>query len=468
MRRGQPVARGEPVGRAGGRGPGHEAGRLHLGLRVGDRYLDPMLLFGPPDLAPVVRLAPVEHDAPLAAPAAERRSLALALDLGAVAPPAGLLGGTPATPWDLVGRAAGFLVDGTRRASALAGRALDVVARAGRGLVGRLVELGLAVWARTELARMVDDLVQVAQGLGRWLRDRLDCTQDAPAADGTGGSTHLLFAVAGIDSRAGPDGRSLDLPVEDLGYRAGEVAYFSYAAGGGPYTAEDTHGDLLVAAARLGEQLRAFAAEHPGREVDLVAHSQGGVVVRLFLEHVYDAGDPSWPPLGTVVTLSSPHEGAPAATAVRRVAATRTGRAVLDAVGSRLGVAPADAPSVAQLDERSPLTAGDAPLPEHVELTSVGAVDDLVVPATNVEVPGARVVVVDPEGWNDHGGVVDSPRSMQEVRLALEGRPPACQGLVDGLRQAVEPVIIRAAEREAGIQVSRAMTLLDWLTVPLG
>jgi murein DD-endopeptidase MepM/ murein hydrolase activator NlpD len=56
---GEEVARGAIVGTTGGRGEQHDGSVLHVGLRVGDTYVDPMQLFGPPDLAAVVHLAPV-------------------------------------------------------------------------------------------------------------------------------------------------------------------------------------------------------------------------------------------------------------------------------------------------------------------------------------------------------------------------------------------------------------------------
>jgi murein DD-endopeptidase MepM/ murein hydrolase activator NlpD len=56
---GEEVARGAVVGTTGGRGEQHDGWVLHFGLRVGDTYVDPMQLFGPPDLAAVVHLAPV-------------------------------------------------------------------------------------------------------------------------------------------------------------------------------------------------------------------------------------------------------------------------------------------------------------------------------------------------------------------------------------------------------------------------
>ena len=59
VRVGQRVARGAVIGAAGGAGDGHGAGILHFGVRVGERYIDPMLLFGPTDLTEVVRLVPL-------------------------------------------------------------------------------------------------------------------------------------------------------------------------------------------------------------------------------------------------------------------------------------------------------------------------------------------------------------------------------------------------------------------------
>ena len=60
---GERVAAGTVVGRTGGRGTNHDGSVLHLGLRVGDTYVDPMQLFGPPDLGAVVHLAPLDASA---------------------------------------------------------------------------------------------------------------------------------------------------------------------------------------------------------------------------------------------------------------------------------------------------------------------------------------------------------------------------------------------------------------------
>jgi murein DD-endopeptidase MepM/ murein hydrolase activator NlpD len=47
------------VGTTGGTGEKHDGSVLHLGLRIGDRYVDPMQLFREIDLTALVHLAPV-------------------------------------------------------------------------------------------------------------------------------------------------------------------------------------------------------------------------------------------------------------------------------------------------------------------------------------------------------------------------------------------------------------------------
>src|SRR5439155_5551458 len=101
------------------------------------------------------------------------------------------------------------------------------------------------------------------------------------------------------------------LDVHGLGYHAdeGEVRYFSYASDGGAYAKDDTHRPIEQSAALLAAQLRAMQREQPGREVDLIGHSQGGLVIDAFLAGQYRAGDRSFPPLGNVVNLLSPTGG---------------------------------------------------------------------------------------------------------------------------------------------------------------
>jgi murein DD-endopeptidase MepM/ murein hydrolase activator NlpD len=90
VRRGEEVARGAVIATTGGRGDQHDGSVLHVGVRVGDTYVDPMQLFGPPDLAAVVHLAPVGPE--------RRGTVASALGLPPAAPtPARVVSSPPAS-----------------------------------------------------------------------------------------------------------------------------------------------------------------------------------------------------------------------------------------------------------------------------------------------------------------------------------------------------------------------------------
>jgi hypothetical protein len=479
VRVGDHVEAGTILGTSGGADldSGHAPDVVHFGVRLGDRYLDPLQLFRTRDLSELVRLVPVDGAEPVPAPWARAASAEPTSLVPAAGRPVGPL---PAAPDEggcgaaipLVGAAVDAVCDAAEWAGSRARDALraGLSVLAGAGRQGRLLasrlapvlddlldQLGTAssVVRRQLLAtptgRVLADIVEIGERFLEWTRR--ECATDAPLADGTGGSGHLLMAVAGVDSASrGPNGRTFGLDVAALGYRRDEVHWFSYAADGGRYTADDTHIDLRTAAKRLAAQLRAIDAAEPGREVDLVAHSQGGVVVERFLRFEYDASDPTFPPLGTVVTLASPHQGAPLATSGRRLREHPIARRVLDALDPHLPGPPSAAPNVRQLaeDSRFMRRLRDAPLPEHVELTTIGGTDDVVVPANRIRVPGATQVVVAVNGPNDHTAIHRDPRALQAVRAALEGRPPPCTSLIEGLRGAVEPVLLSRVGHDLG------------------
>lgn len=477
---GQAVRRGDPVGTAGGAGEGHAPGVVHLGLRRGETYLDPALLFGAPDLAATVRLVPVEE------PAGVR-----------LGPDGRGPGGTiPAWMWvaDLGAAAARAVQDGEAWTTGAAGAALDAVtgfvARGAatldglpapfRSLAERLVAglvapvLGpvreavsgfdpsfLAVELLTRGLRaagvaappavVVHAAITTARALAErtaeWLGQRGTCTSGDVPPERVRSRGHGLVAVGGFNSATGAGGRTFDLAPEALGFGGADVTWFSYRGPGRPYRPADTWGDLGTAARRLAAQLRAEQRARPGRPVDLVGHSQGGLVIEAFLKLEYRPEDPSFPPLGAVVTLASPHRGAPLA-----VLARRAGRSALG---------PVAAAAARALDEPPPGTvaveemAGGSgfldllarrPLPPGVRVTTVGAVDDVMVPVDRTRLAGAEHVVVDPAGLlDDHARIVDDPEALRAVRLALAGMPPPCLGLADALRSAIVP----AAEDEA-------------------
>jgi murein DD-endopeptidase MepM/ murein hydrolase activator NlpD len=127
-----------------------------------------------------------------------------------------------------------------------------------------------------------------------------------------------LVVVAGL----GTSSRSSVIDPRHLGYAPDQVTRFSYAGrhdGPGdpddprrdqlPYGPEDTWEGVDAAARRLREQLLAYAAREPGRAVDLLGHSMGGVVIVHYLVHHHDAYDRRLPPISNVVTVASPLQG---------------------------------------------------------------------------------------------------------------------------------------------------------------
>lgn len=422
VRRGDRVEGGEVVGTSGGVGPGHDGSVVHFGLRSGDTYLDPMLLLQPVDLATLVHLAPTTIGPRPASGPDERRGLLAGLghDAGAVAHALG-------TGLSATGRAAG-----------------SALTAAGSGLE-RFVASRFPLQAA------------VARGVGTWLGQRGHCNPHAPDADGTGGSDHRVMVVAGIDSSMTGGARTVRIPTRVLGYEAGEVTYFSYAPHGGDYTPADTEVPILTSARRLGAQLRALEKQEPGREVDLLAHSQGGVVVEAFLELVYRPDDPSYPPLGTAVGLSSPFFGDPAATAAEHVRATPLGGVAVDGAEGALrrvgvGLPSSRAQSVRDLADDSPLMhrIKASHLPELVQLTAIGAATDFVVPATASSRPGAQSTVVFPHSLDAHTKITTDRSALRAVRAAIEHRPLPCRSLVSTVASEVVSTAISVGERAVG------------------
>jgi murein DD-endopeptidase MepM/ murein hydrolase activator NlpD len=217
-----------------------------------------------------------------------------------------------------------------------------------------------------------------------------------------------------------------------LGYDPRSVTRFSYAGrsdGLGdpaaadrdqlPYGPEHTWPGVDAAASLLRDQLRAQAAREPGRAVDLVGHSMGGVVILRYLTEHHDAYDRSLPPIGHVVTYASPLTGSDLAAlagdigshAVLGTLAAALGRsagATGTAVGRRIGALPLDVPAIADLRPGSPLLrelAADVehalhdgpagPLAMGTRVLTIGGGGDQVVGAYRTRLPRDPTVALD-------------------------------------------------------------------------
>ena len=480
VRVGDRVGTGSVLGTSGGRDDdtGHGGGVVHLGVRVGDRYVDPVALFAGGDLADRVHLAPTDGAGPDPGPWASPGAVGSSDPAGPddpcrVAVPlpgvGGLLG-------DVVSVACSVVVWSARETWAAVQVGLwvaagwDVGGRAVvrrftpvlRRLVRHVAALSAAqrAWFFTQPAGLLlRDLYAIGSRALAALRQECDddpgptARRDADPGDATvPPEPHRLMAVAGIDSRTGRDGHTFGLDLAAIGVRERDVTWYSYAPDGGAYTREATESDLRLAARRLAEQMRALFAADPDRPVDVVAHSQGGVVVDWFLTHQYDRHPERYPPLTTVVTLSSPHRGAPLASAVGALRAAPGTAAALRTV-DRVGVAPrSDSVAVRQLAEGSDFMRElwEHPLPSHLDFVSVGGTDDVVVPADRIHVDGATEIVVAVDGPLDHSAIVDDERAMDVVRRALSGRPLPCMTVEEQVRSATEPTVISGFEERVG------------------
>jgi hypothetical protein len=142
-------------------------------------------------------------------------------------------------------------------------------------------------------------------------------------------SPNHLVTLAGF----GTDSNTEVVDPTHLGYDPRSVTALSYAgrhddAGAEadprrdqlPYRPSDTWGDPRESAAVLAEQLRAQAIREPGRAVDLIGHSKGGLVIMWYLLEHHDPYDRTLPPVGSVVTIASPLDGSDMATVVNEVA----------------------------------------------------------------------------------------------------------------------------------------------------
>ena len=256
---------------------------------------------------------------------------------------------------------------------------------------------------------------------------------DSPAPP----NDNIAVLVAGIGSKT-EGGTSAALYEEGeslLGYN--EVYPFSYRGSNGPslhepYARIDTFGDIRLAAAKLRKHLEEISALHPGRQVDLIAHSQGGIVARTYLSTMAETWNPRVPRVEHLVTFSSPHNGAPLAAARPVLDRTLSGRALLRAGSwwSRNGGALPDpyAESVGQLAPGSALMSDLArqTVVYGTRVLTLAIPHDLVVPADTSRWPGHAHSVVPPAGINAHDAIVTSPVARGIVHSFLRDRPAPC------------------------------------------
>jgi len=145
----------------------------------------------------------------------------------------------------------------------------------------------------------------------------------------------------------------------------------------------------------LERALRELIAVAPGGQVDIVAHSMGGVVLRMALGAHPDLA----PHLRRIVTVASPHAGT--------------------AAGRGFPVAGA----VRSLGRRSPLLQALPGFPRTAALTTIAARHDLIVyPQETCHLPGAHTIELEDVG---HVGLLTRPTALARIVEAVCDDPPA-------------------------------------------
>ncbi|MEO7571442.1 MAG: peptidoglycan DD-metalloendopeptidase family protein [Acidimicrobiales bacterium] len=432
---GQPVRQGAVVGVT--------LDDLHLGARRGDGYFDPATLFDPSP--PQVHLVPFDEP-PGAGESGERSAIN-----------------------QIIGGIGGVL----EHADGVVGSVTDWLQEGGTQLVRTLEHYA----SRFTFPTAVIDAALT--GLGAWQRARRassrPCSADGVPPPPAGRRIAVLVAGLGSDS----DSSTIDqVDTVGLGYEVPDVLRFSYAGGRVPdatdglssitataYGAPETQTDLRAAGARLADLVEAVVAEAPGVTIDLLAYSQGGVVVRLALLELERRHGSRWlGRLGLVATLGTPHGGADIATGVHAASSTETGQAVLDVYSYVTDQElDHDAVSVRQLGETSEVmaTLADHPVPDTVTAISIAARGDIIVPVPRSAAPGMEEVVVPITGRDAHRELPGSSQATRELGLALAGLPPGCQAFHEALLDQGVGEGISVLEDMAGAAVTGIAAFAD-------
>jgi hypothetical protein len=447
------VARGQRVD--GGQQVGVAGSSVHFGARAGDAYLDPGVLLG----AARVHVRLVPDTARRVGTESEERSRL-----------AGLLGWLGRTGRGAAGTVADSVAATGRVGADAVAWARDGAAHAARMAVGevadRVEELRLlAHYARALLVpQEIQRALVTIRATAAWLRARETCTPTSVATPRLS-ERHLVVEVAGLGSGQARDERDrtqggavFEVDTEAVGWADADVRRFSYRGGTTSergYTAADTQVDIRTSGRRLRELLERLQYEQPGVPIDIVAHSQGGLVVRSALGDELDPLDPRTPHIASVVTLGTPHHGANAATAGALLDHTGPGHRAERIAGAvrPAGIDPTST-SVRQLAETSAFTRelNRRPLPQGVRFTSIAARTDPIVPVPRARLDGATNVVVDVPGLvADHDRLPGSAVATREIALAVNGLGPTCESLTDAVNDAVVGHTISRAEDAAAV-----------------
>jgi hypothetical protein len=288
---------------------------------------------------------------------------------------------------------------------------------------------------------------------------------------------NIVVAVAGIGSHtdrqkngkitSNADMYSMDL--RTLGFKEDQIFHFSYKgieSGGrgpyrlhAPYSKEDTYKSIVDSAALLDEQLRAIHRLYPDKKIDIVAHSQGGLVAEYYVTKFFKKADKDAAVIDHMVTIASPHQGTDAATLYRSLSRSSLGQGLvhgLDWAADGTGLLPRpSAASVQQMAEGSGFIKrlNKNWDPKKVRTTTIGATFDFVVPAPHTLLKGSAHYTTNLSNFsfsslNAHSASVSATSTKGIVYNALRDTPSACTSLRDAVANFGTGRVIANVEQE--------------------
>jgi pimeloyl-ACP methyl ester carboxylesterase len=267
---------------------------------------------------------------------------------------------------------------------------------------------------------------------------------------------NIVIAVAGIGSSSSEvEGRVVgnasiyQMDFRTLGYSDEKIFHFSYKgledrSGAGPYrlhatyTKEDTYKSIVESARQLREQVSAIHGRYPNKQIDLIAHSQGGLVAQYFLTWFYRESNPDDLRIDHFISLASPHFGADAAGLHSALSDNVQGRITLwelNEVARRLGLPPPSSRAAQQLARDSDFIEDLTRSwnPQRVKATTISPTLDWVVAAPHTRLRGAAHYTADLPNMGsilfDHGGFVSTESAKGILYNALADSPSTCTAL---------------------------------------
>jgi len=331
-------------------------------------------------------------------------------------------------------------------------------------------------------------VLRAIDAFAKWRDDQKNCTSSTTQVP-EHSSRRIVVLVSGLGTSSDAN-TAWEIDTHSLGYADADVVRYSYEGGQAPrvdatqqsnirsvsspsfsaiashpFTARDSQQSIGTSADHLSDLLQSVATAEPGVPIDVVAHSQGGVVARLAVER---SGAQNRLPteVDTLVTVSSPQQGAPLATSVVALEESPGGVAALAQVHAAGAADDLDnhLPAISELAETSPVIneLHQRPMPDGVRFVTIGGSGDLVVPGTTAIDPVADASIILPTaiGKETHGSLPSSPAATREIGLAVAGMGPTCQGFGDASQAFVTAESIRYGETVAGATAAVAAGVL--------